>query len=49
MGGITLITQKELKDKFHYDLDNGLFTWKVCTKGHRAGMPAGSLDGKGYV
>lgn len=45
-----MITQQRLKDLLHYDLDAGVFVWRVAPcKNIRAGLVAGCRRSDGYV
>ena len=46
-----MITQQELKERLHYDLDTGIFTWLTCKQrsGKVPGDVAGGDNGNGYV
>jgi hypothetical protein len=41
-----MIKQNKLIEKFDYNEDTGLFTWKC---GKRAGIAAGHISSSGYV
>lgn len=46
-----MITQKRLKELFHYDLETGVFTRLVSKQGYncKAGSIAGCMDSRGYL
>jgi hypothetical protein len=45
-----VITQDNLKELMHYDLNTGVFTWKVATNGYiKKGDIAGEVMKKGYI
>jgi hypothetical protein len=45
-----MITREELKRLLHYDLNTGIFTWRVNRGGGvKAGDIAGGLNSKGYI
>ncbi len=46
---IKMITQKLLKELFHYNLDTGIFTRKVSRGGNIKGSVAGCVRSDGYV
>lgn len=43
------LRHERLRELLGYDADTGHFSWKVSRGSARDGMPAGSLDGRGYV
>lgn len=43
------ITQAELKDRLHYNLLSGQWTWKINRKRALAGNKAGTINGSGYA
>jgi len=44
-----MITQKFLKNRFNYDENTGVFTFKVFAGSKRPGEPAGCVTPKGYI
>lgn len=38
-----------LRELAHYDMDNGIFTWKKRRRGVKTGKPLGTCNGNGYL
>ena len=43
-----MVTQEELRRRFHYDPDTGIFTWRVNHRSARRGDIVGTINGAGY-
>lgn len=46
---VTYPTQADLRDRFLYDADTGLFTWRVQRWRRKQGDVAGAVDSKGHI
>lgn len=44
-----LITRQELSEMLAYDAESGTFSWKVCSRGRKAGDSAGRINSNGYL
>lgn len=46
---VSKLTQEKLKESLNYDIETGIFTWKVLKPGVSLGEAAGGLSGYGYI